>query len=145
MNEIVVRPISIQDIVEIHRTITEFDPYPETHFEERLKGKDNLVIGAYLNDDLVGYLIGYNRFCDSSFYCWMTGVNPHFRRKGVLKALMHYQAEWARKRGYTKIKIKTRNKLREMLAYLVMNGFCFTEVVKYPNIEDNRIFLEKNL
>ncbi|MBU7047696.1 MAG: GNAT family N-acetyltransferase [Theionarchaea archaeon] len=145
MTELVVKPIGVSDVVKIHKTVTEFTSYPETHFEERLKGIDNLVIGAYINEDLVGYLIGYDRFCDSSFYCWMTGVNPHFRRQGVLKALMNYQAEWARKRGYTKIKIKTRNKLREMLAYLVMNGFNFTEVVKYPNIEDNRIFLEKNL
>ncbi|MBU7018854.1 MAG: GNAT family N-acetyltransferase [Theionarchaea archaeon] len=145
MTEIVVKPIGIQDVVKIHKTVTEFTPYPETHFEERLKGIDNLVIGAYINEDLVGYLIGYDRFRDSSLYCWMTGVSPHFRRQGVLKALMNYQAEWARKRGYTKIKIKTRNKLREMLAYLVMNGFYFTEVVKYSDIEDNRIFLEKNL
>ena len=145
MTEIVVKPLGISNVVKIHRTITEFDPYSQEYFEERLKGTDHLIVGAYINDDVVGYLIGYDRFCDSSFYCWMTGVNPDFRRKGVLKALMHYQEEWSRKRGYTKIKIKTRNRLREMLMYLVMSGFYFTEVVKYPNIEDNRILLEKNL
>ena len=145
MEKIVITPISIDEMVTVNKTVTEFDPYTKEYFDNRIKGKDSLIIGACINDHVVGYLVGYNRFNDSSFYCWMVGVNPDFREKGVLRTLMDYQEKWARKRGYSKIKIKTRNHLREMLAYLVKYGFYFTEVVEYPNIEDNRILLEKNV
>jgi len=145
MEKIVITHIGIDEVVTVNKTVTEFDPYTKEYFDNRLKGKDSLIIGAHINDHVVGYLVGYNRFNDGSFYCWMVGVNPDFRGKGVLKALMDYQEKWARKREYSKIKIKTRNHLREMLTYLVRYGFYFTEVVEYPNIEDNRILLEKKL
>lgn len=60
-------------------------------------------------------------------------------------ALMNYQEEWAKKRGYTKIKIKTRNNRREMLHYLVKCGFCFYRVEEQENIGENRILLEKQI
>jgi len=49
----------------------------------------------------------------------MAGVNPNFRKKGILKKLMNYQDNWAKEKGYKKIKIKTRNARREMLSYLI--------------------------
>ena len=142
---VVVHRVDIDTVVDINETIPEFNPYPRTYFEERLHNKKSLVIAAYISDHPVGYLVGYDRFNDGSFYCWMAGVNPAYRRKGVLKALMGYQEAWARAQGYNKIKIKTRNRLREMLVYLVTDGFSFVEVVQHPDIKDNRILLEKEL
>jgi hypothetical protein len=75
----------------------------------------------------------------------MAGVDPMFRKMGVLKALMGYEDKWAKNKGYNKIKIKTRNNRREMLAYLVKYDFLLIEVIQYPNINDNRIFFEKEL
>lgn len=140
-----IRETSIDEVVKVNKTVVEFDPHTKEFFEERYKNKDTLIIAAYVDDQPAGYLVGYDRFADGSFYCWMVGVNPLFRKKGVLKALMNYQEKWARKRKYTKIKIKTRNKLREMLSYLVKYGFYFVEVIQYPSTEDNRILLEKNI
>lgn len=145
MDKIVVKEVGINEVVDVNRTVPEFDQYTPEYFETRVKGKERLLIGAFIDNQIVGYLVGYDRYNDGSFYCWMVGVNPNFRKKGVLKTLMDYQEKWARKRGYSKIKIKTRNHLREMLVYLVKYGFSFTEVVEYPNIEDNRILLEKGL
>ncbi len=145
MIKIIVKDVRIEEVVSINRTVPEFDPYTREHFEERLKNTDNLVIAAYLDEKSAGYLVGYDRYKDGSFYCWMVGVNPDFRRRGVLKALMSYQERLAREKGYTKIKIKTRNRFIEMLTYLVEYGFYFTEVVPCSNIEDNRILLEKCL
>ena len=73
----------------------------------------------------------------------MTGVNPLFRRLGILNKLMQHLQDWARNHGYNKIIIKTRNNRREMLSYLVKTGYNFTEVQPQSSIEDNRILLEK--
>jgi len=143
--EIKIKETAINEVVEINKTIREFDSYSKEYIERRYKGKDKLIIVAHVDEQPAGYLVGYDQFADGSFYCWMVGVNPDFRRKGILKALMNYQEKWARKRGYTKIKIKTGNKLREMLAYLVKYGFFFTEVIQYPAVEDNKILLEKTI
>jgi len=92
-----------------------------------------------------GYMISYDKFSDGSLYCWMTGVNPKYRGKGILKKLMEYHENYAKNKGCDKLKISTRNNRREMLSYLVKYGFNFTEVVPKSNIEDNRIRLEKNI
>lgn len=144
--KITVKQVVIEEAVKVSATITEFDaPFTKDYFEERYKGKEKLIIVAYVNDTPAGYIVGYDKFGDGSFYCWMAGVNPKYRKLGLLKEMMKYEDAWAKKRGYKKIKIKTRNNRREMLAYLVKYGFFFTEVVSYPNIEDNRILLEKKL
>ncbi len=148
MNQkITIKKASIEEAVSVNATIVDFT-YAECqkdYFEDRYKGKDKLIIVAYVDDQPAGYIVGYNRFEDGSFYCWMAGVNPKFRKLGLLKAMMNYEDEWAKEKGYNKIKIKTQNDRREMLAYLVKYGFFFTEVVQHPNIDDNRILLEKEL
>lgn len=141
-----IKEVLIEEVVKVNATIVEFDaPYQKDYFEERYKDKEKLIIVAYVDDQPAGYIVGYDKFGDGSFYCWMAGVNPKFRKLGLLKAMMDYEDKWAKEKGYNKIKIKTRNNRREMLAYLVKYDFFFTEVVQQPNIDDNRILLEKDL
>jgi len=114
------------------------------YFENRYQNKEHVKIVAYLNDIPIGYIVGYDKFNDGeSFYVWMAGVDYKYRKKGALTKLMQYQIDWAKRQGYSKLKIKTRNARREMLSFLVKNGFNFTEVEKKENIIENRINLEK--
>jgi ribosomal protein S18 acetylase RimI-like enzyme len=146
MNTITVKEVLIELAVEVNETIAEFDaPYPKAHFENRYIGRQHLIIVGYVAQEPAGYLVGYDRDQDGSFYCWMAGVDPKFRRQGVLTALMDYQGQWAKTNGYTRIKIKTRNNRRKMLANLVKQGFKFYSVTTNPNLSDNRISLEKLL
>jgi GNAT superfamily N-acetyltransferase len=140
-----IREASFDEITDIHNTIAEFDTYGSDHFRERCAGKDCLIIAASIEDEPAGYLIGYDRYDDGSFYCWMTGVHPRYRKKGVLKAMMDFQEKWAKTHGYSKIKIKTGNTFRPMLAYLVKYGFNFLEIKQYPDSKKNKILLEKSI
>jgi len=145
-HNITIKEVPIEEAVKVNATIVEFDaPYQKDYFEDKYKDKDKLIIVAYVDDQPAGYIVGYDKFEDGSFYCWMAGVNPKFRKLGLLKRMMDYEDNWAKEKGYNKIKIKTRNNRREMLAYLVKYGFFFTEVVQHPNIDGNRILLEKEL
>lgn len=144
--QILIKEATINEAVKVNATITEFDaPNSKDYFQERYKGKEYLIIVAYINNRPVGYIVSYDKFNDGSLYCWMAGVDPQFRRRGVLKTLMQYQDKWAKQKGYKKIKIKTRNNHRAMLAYLVKYGFYFTTVEPYSDIQDNRVLLEKNI
>ena len=146
-NDIIVKEVSIEEAVKVNRNVIEFDGKDTTKedFEKRYVGKDNLIIVAYYKNIPIGYIIGYDRDNDGSFYCWMAGVDNNYRRLGALTALMNYQMNWAKKKGYNKLKIRTRNNRREMLSFLVKNGFNFVSVENREDITENRINLEHSL
>lgn len=137
---------SIDVAVKVNATITEFDNQcDKSYFEDRYKDSAKLILVAYVDNQPAGYMVSYDKNQDGSFYCWMAGVNPNFRRLGLLNQMMQYLLAWAKNNGYSKVTIKTRNNRREMLSFLVKSGFNFTEIHPYPSIEDNRIVLEKDI
>ena len=146
-NDIVVKEVSIEEAVKVNRNVIEFDGKDTTKedFEKRYVGKDNLIIVAYYKNIPIGYIIGYDRDNDGSFYCWMAGVDNNYRRLGALTSLMNYQMDWAKNKGYNKLKIRTRNNRREMLSFLVKNDFNFVSVENKEDITENRINLEHDL
>ena len=146
-NNIVVKEVSIDEIVKVNQNVIEFDgkDTKAEDFEKRYQDKDKLLIVAYYENIPIGYIIGYDRDNDGSFYCWMAGVDNNYRRLGALTSLMNYQMDWAKKKGYNKLKIRTRNNRREMLSFLVKNGFNFVSVENKEDITENRINLEHDL
>lgn len=141
-----IRESSLKDVVAVNKTVVEFgEPYSEEYFQDRISDKKSLVVVAYIDSKPAGYIVAYDKYEDGSFYCWMAGVDPSYRRQGVLTALMQYQEVWAKDQGYTKIRIRTRNNKRQMLANLVKKGFLFTNVEHRDDILENRIDLEKEI
>lgn len=146
-NNIVVKEVPIDEAVKVNRNVIEFDgkDTKAEDFERRYQDKDKLIIVAYYENIPIGYIIGYDRDNDGSFYCWMAGVDNNYRRLGALTSLMNYQMDWAKKKGYNKLKIRTRNNRREMLSFLVKNDFNFVSVENREDITENRINLEHDL
>lgn len=146
-NDIIVKEVSIEEAVKVNRNVIEFDgkDTKAEDFERRYQDKKKLIIVAYYENVPIGYIIGYDRDNDGSFYCWMAGVDNNYRRLGALTTLMNYQMNWAKNKGYNKLKIRTRNNRREMLSFLVKNGFNFVSVEQRDDITENRINLEHSL
>ena len=105
----------------------------------------HLIAIAYFKNKAVGFKVGYQRETDGSFYSWMGGILPGFREQGIARLLADYQENWARKQGYTKVKMKTRNRLKPMLFFALGNGFNITGVDEAESVDENRIHLEKRL
>lgn len=147
---ITIKETDIDETIKVHKNVKEFNDglsLSKEYFENRYKDSEKLIIVAYYKQHPIGYIIGYDKFRDNktSFYCWMAGVDNNYRRLGALNKLMDYQMEWARKNGYKKLRIKTRNSRREMLSFLVKKGFNFLSIEEKENIIDNRINLEIQL
>jgi len=143
---ITIKETNLAHAVEIHFQIPEFTEITDKFvFEERLKGKKSLCLLGLVGKREAAYLMAYDRYGDGSFYCWLAGVIPEFRRLGIFTHLMDYLENWARKEGYQKITIKTRNQRRETLSYLTKNGYNFIHVQPKGRVEENRILAEKNL
>jgi GNAT superfamily N-acetyltransferase len=145
--KILVKEVLLSEILKVHVQINEFAETPpdKEYFENRYKGKNPLLICAYFGKLPIGYMVGYDKFADKSYYCWMAGVILEYRNQGALTAMMNYLFAWAKRKKYKTIKIKTRNDKRDMLKFLVKNGFNFTNVEPRENIKDNRIELEKTI
>lgn len=143
-----IKEVEIEEVLKVHKNVLEFGELKpkKENFENRYNNREKLIIAAYYEQKPIGYMVAYDKFEDGeSIYCWMVGVHINYRRKGTLKLLMEYFIKWAKQKGYSKIKIKTRNNRREMLSFLVKNNFYFTEVEKKEDIIENRILLEKQI
>lgn len=146
MDKITIKQGTIEEVVELSIQIPEFNkPYSCEEYHRRLGGIPHLTAIACIGNKAVGFKVGYERENDGSFYSWMGGILPDFRRRGVASKLADYQEKWARKQGYTKISMKTRNRLKPMLYFALSNGFNITKVDKARSVEENRIHLEKQL
>ena len=117
-------------------------PYGIEEFERRCSGI-HLSLIAEIENQSVGFKIGYDRFKDGSFYSWMGGVLPEFRKKGVASALADFQENWAKGNGYNSIILKTRKKHRVMIAFSMNRGFTITEKIQMDSEEETRIWMEK--
>jgi ribosomal protein S18 acetylase RimI-like enzyme len=149
MNTTQIKEYSTWDLaIEAHNSIAEFDKWDATNFAEILteETKPQLILVSTNEEDKpIAYLIAYDRWKDESFYIWMTGVNQSYRGQHLFSRMLQYASEWSRAKGYKSLKLKTRNNRREMLSFLVKDGWNFLELTPYPNVEDNRLLAIKSL
>jgi ribosomal protein S18 acetylase RimI-like enzyme len=131
--------------VDLSSKIPEFNsPYKIEEYKKRCAGK-YLALIAEIDNQSVGFKIGYDRLNDGSFYSWMGGVLPKFRRMGVAYSLANFQEKWAVENGFSSILLKTRQKHDEMIAFSFNRGFIITEETQITPAEETRIWMGKSL
>jgi ribosomal protein S18 acetylase RimI-like enzyme len=145
---IIIRECEIWDsALQAHNSIEEFDHWDDKNFQQVIheETKPHYILVASEENKPVAYLIGYNRWKDGSFYIWMTGVHKEYRRHHLFSQMLQQVTNWAKLNGFVSLKLKTRNNRREMLYFLVKNGWNFIELTPYPNVVDNRLLAMKSL
>ena len=117
--------------------ITEF-------FLERIQTKEKVFsIIAYYNNNPVGFKIGY-QYNTNTFYSWVGGVLPQYRKKGIASNLAKLQENWALQNGFKKLRTKSMNKFKPMLILNLKNGFDIIQV--YTNEKgQTKIVFEKSI
>lgn len=126
-------------------TIPEFkDAYPASEYEQRLGRTAHLILFVYVNGQAAACKAGYalDRDC---FYSWMGAVLPQWHRQGLARQLALRQEQWAKEKGYTRIRFKTRNSCRAMLQFALARRFNIIGVEPKEAVRDYRIWLEKTL
>lgn len=141
---ITIKTATISEVVALSQQIPEFhQPYTAQEYEKRLTNTPHLILIAYQNNQPIGFKVGYDK--GTSFYSWMGGVLPAFRKKGIAKLLAQTQENWAKKQGYKTITLKTRNQHRAMLIFALKNGFNIVGFEPKSSVEAHRIVLQKHL
>ena len=143
--ELKIRIGLFQECVDLSFKIPEFDqPYNIEEYKKRCDGK-HLALIAKIDNEPVGFKIGFDRLKDGSFYSWMGGVLPEFRQMGVAYSLANSQEKWATENEFNSIILKTRKKHDEMIAFSLNRGFTITEEIQMDPDEETRIWMEKLL
>ena len=135
----------LENAFNLSQQIREFEtPYSIDEYEKRLKDS-SLILTGEIEEKVVGFKVGYDRYNDGSFYSWMGGVLLDYRRKDVASELAVFQEKWAIDNGYKSIKLKTRNKHESMLAFAIEAGFQILNYEPNKDIGEVRILMEKIL
>jgi predicted GNAT superfamily acetyltransferase len=131
--------------VYVSQLIPEFKhPYDVLEYQKRFENVNHLILISKYNNELTGFKVGYE-LSNTSFYSWMGGVVPKFRKMGIAGKLALVQQKWAKENNYKEISLKTRNARKEMLLLSIKDGFQIKEVQQKENIEENRIVLKKKI
>lgn len=144
--EIIIKEDKLADAILVAQQIPEFENgYKIDDYQNRLHGKNKLILTAYINNQPVGFKIGYETNTKHHFYSWMGGVLPSSRNLGIAEKLSKFQENWALNTEYKSILIKTRTKHVAMRKFL--NKHFFVKIATTPFIpeEETRLIYEKQL
>ena len=144
---VIIREGTIAECIEISEKIPEFSSgnYDEAAYLQRLSNTQYLILVAEKDQQVVGFKIGYDRYQDGSFYSWLGGVLPEYRKDSIATQLANEQEKWALASGFDTIRLKTRNRFRAMLIFALKNGFLIENIEIKETVENNRIILRKLL
>lgn len=144
---VIIREGTIAECIEISEKIPEFSSgnHGEASYLQRLSNTQYLILVAEIDQQVVGFKVGYDRYRDGSFYSWLGGVLPKYRKDSIATQLANEQEKWALANGFDAIRLKTRNRFKSMLIFALKNGFLIENIEIKENIEDNRIILRKML
>ena len=121
-----------------------FDDADVYFFKQRFKEQPHIITVLALHKDrIVGFKIGYS-YNDNTFYSWIGGVLPNYRRIGIAKSLATHQSEAAKNQGFTKLRTKSMNRFKPMMIFNLQQGF---DIVKcYTNDSgQTKIVFEKSI
>lgn len=136
---------SIDELLAAQEVVPElYGGRSEIQMIQRLCQAEHLILIARHNKQIAGFKVGY-ALDNTTFYSWLGGVAPDFRRKGLARLLAERQETWARIKGYKRVRLKTRNCFAAMLQFAIGSGFQIIEVDPRKIIKQNRIILEKEL
>lgn len=121
-----------------------FIDYKLEFFKERiLQKEDGLMVLCFQQEKLIGFKIGY-QYNKVTFYSWVGGVLPEYRKKGVARRLAKLQELKVKEKGYQKLRTKSMNRFKPMMILNLKNGFDIKSM--YTNdLGQTKIVFEKLL
>lgn len=141
-----IREASPAELLWVHERIPEFPGKVSLDFYTvRLKDRVFLALVAEKEGELLGFKVGYQDDSPDTFYSWMGGVRPEFRKFGIADALAEYQETWAKEKGFKHIYFKTRNRFPAMISFGLKRGFKIIQVIRKGGVEDYRVVMRKKL
>jgi GNAT superfamily N-acetyltransferase len=114
-------------------------------FRRRFLGRYNpLVMIATLDEIPVGFFTGFE-LKPGTFFAWLYGVTPEFRRKAIASQLMAAAHDWIAQHEYSLIRFECQNQHRPMLHLAIQQGYDIVGIRWDTDRAANLIIFEKVL
>jgi len=125
------------------------DPYHNLEKWREYFKQGGILLGAFVNKQLAGYLFCYEREPGkNNLHCWMAGVAEKYRRQGLLKKLISKIKKILKEKGYKTFTINTwPEKFPAMYAYLTKYGYkkYKEEEKEWEGKQTLKVFFRKDL
>jgi GNAT superfamily N-acetyltransferase len=120
-------------------------PQTEEFFKRRFLGRYNLtLLLATLDGRPVGFIAGFE-LKPATYYSWLCGVLPDFRRLGVASQLMEAMEAWAAEHAYAHVRMECHNRHREVLKLAIDLEYDIVGMRWDTERADNLVIFEKTL
>jgi len=114
------------DLVSLYTEI--FEDADIVFFKKRVDSQPKIHIAvAYHDKNLIGFKIGYP-YNEDTFYSWVGGILPAFRRKGIASQLAKLQENYAKEIGFKRLRTKSMNHFKPMMILNLKNGFDVSNI-----------------
>ena len=101
----------------------DFGEKPDADFLDRVNEKHKLLVTlAYIDENLVGFKIGYEKH-RGTFFSWLGAVAPEHRRNGIARKLLRHQHRSCEGAGYKEIQTTASGTNIGMLLLNLTEGF----------------------
>lgn len=140
----VVGPRELPLIVELYNAV--FTPHHDlAFFERRLRGRTNtLNLIAEVDRRPVGFSCGIE-LKPNTWFNWLVGVLPDYRRAGIASQLIEAEHAWAADHGYSYVRMECHNQHRAVLYLAIRAGFDVVGVRWDADRQSNLVVLEREL
>lgn len=117
----------------------------EETLRRRFLGRHNVcMLVAMIEDHHAGFVVGFE-LTPATYYCWVCGVLPDFRRAGIATQLMQAQQAWAEEHHYELMRFECQNQHRPMLHVAITEGFDLVGIRWDSATAHNVAIFEKEL
>lgn len=141
---VVVGPGELPLISELFNQV--FRPGREVaYFERRLRGRHNpVILLAQVDRQPAGFALGYE-IKASTYYCWLVGTLPAYRKVGIASQLVEAMTAYAREHHYHVLRLECYNRARPVLKIAINHSFDIVGVRFDTDEAANLIILEQTL
>jgi GNAT superfamily N-acetyltransferase len=117
----------------------------EAFFRRRYLGRHNvLILIATVAETPVGFMTGFE-LKPNTFFEWLYGVLPEYRRQGIASQLMDAAAAWAAEQGYDGSRMECHNQHRPVLHLAIARGYDILGLRWDSDRHANLVIFEKAL
>lgn len=143
-NIVVVGPSEVPLIVDLYNQV--LSPAQDAaFFTRRFEARHNVsMLVAMLDERHVGFIVGFE-LMPTTYFSWLCGVLPEFRRLAVATQLIQAQHAWAQQHGYSVLRFECQNQHRPMLQLAITEGYDLVGIRWDTATANNVAIFEKDL
>lgn len=141
---IVIGPSEVDLLTTLYNDV--FSPRRDAaFFKRRFLGRENVLnLIAEVDGRPVGFSTGFE-LKPTTWFNWLIGVLPDYRRQGIASQLTLAEQSWAAEHGYQYLRMECHNQHRPILHLVISHGFDVVGVRWDNERQSNLAIFEKDL